>query len=274
MTPTQTTNIHTDSYNRLSVQISLTGLSFLVTETTSHKVQYYHHKKFRNTPTPEELLFEIQEALNHTESLAEDFKEVRVIYATNLYTLVPKSLFDSAKASDYLKFNAKILAGDFIANEAVINHDAVVVYVPYVNVNNYLFDRYGSFEYNHAASLLLEKLGQIEKHSTEAKVYVNVIDKSFDLFIFSEGNLQLCNSYSFSSDEDFIYYFLFSLEQMKMNPDTVETILMGNISEEDTLYQLLYTYVRNVSFFKDMSLKRRLAEREATHDNVLLKISL
>ena len=31
----------------------------------------------------------------------------------------------------------------------------MVVYVPLVNVNNFIFDRFGSFEYKHSATIVL-----------------------------------------------------------------------------------------------------------------------
>jgi len=58
---------------------------------------------------------------------------------------------------------------------------------------------------------------------------------------------------------------------MKLNPEAVETVLCGSITSENDLYDILYTYVRNVSFI-DRSLPQ-LADEKA-HQHYLLKTAL
>ncbi len=267
-------NILTNSNKRLSVQVSLTGLSFLVSVFDTKDVLFFSEKKFKDHRTPEELLFELKDEFSENNELQDSFKEVSVIYATNIYSLVPGSLFDETKASDYLKFNSKILGNDFIAHDILQNQGIVVVYVPFVNINNYLFDRFGGFQYYHATTILLKLILNAEKHSRDDKVYVHVQDSTFDLIAIKDGNLQLCNSYSYKTPEDFIYYILFSLEQLKLNPDTVETVLCGSITKEDTLYEIIYRYIRNVAFTTLESFREEGFSNSDTPPNFLLKNSL
>ena len=274
MTQTKTTSssILQKSNKRLSVQVTLTGLSFLVSDQTAGTTIFFREQTFDTSfPTPEELLIEMDRSLSTYVELQESFDEVTVIYATNVYTLVPASLFDETKASEYLKFNSKILANDFIAHDLVANHDTVVVYVPYVNINNYLFDKYGSFQYYHSVSVLLKALLDLEKYTATPKVFVHVLDGTFDLVILNKGALELCNTYSYRTPEDFIYYILFSLEQLKINPDTVDVELCGNIKESDDLYEIVYQYVRNVIFCKSLNLRIHSISDSLPHQNFLLK---
>ena len=48
-----------------------------------------------------------------------------------------------------------------------------------------------------------------------------------------------------------MYYTLFTLEQLELNPDTVEVLLTGNIQKGDALHELAYTYIRNVEIKED-----------------------
>ena len=54
-------------------------------------------------------------------------------------TSVPKSLFDPQKAAEYLKFNSKILATDFIAFDQVQTQDIITVYAPLYKCQQFLF---------------------------------------------------------------------------------------------------------------------------------------
>ena len=241
-------NIPTNTNNRLSVQVTLTGLSFLVTNASNENTIFFIEKKFSSEYTPEELLLEIKTVFDQQEALGGAFEEVSIIYSNSVYTLVPSSLFEENKLSDYLKFNTKLLSNDFIAYDLVRNHDIVVVYVPYVNINNYMFDRFGSFQYYHSACILLKNIMDNEKHSQLPKAYINVNDAQFDLIVLNDGKLQLCNTYSYKTPEDFIYYVLFSFEQLKLNPETLDVVLFGEIEIDDSIYEILYRYIRNVSF--------------------------
>ena len=251
MTPQKTNNKSVTTNKRLSVQISLTGLSFLISDVDSKKLQFYSEEKFENSRTPEELLLNLESSFVKHNELQTNFDEVVVIYATNIYSLVPLSLFDASKASEYLKFNSKILANDYIAHDIIENYEVAIVYVPFININNFLFDRFGSYQYFHGCSILLKHVLDTQKHSEGHKAYIHVLEDTFDHIILNNGKLLLCNSYSYKTPEDFIYYILFCFEQLKLNPDTAETLIIGLQSENDPLFKIAYKYIRNVSIYKN-----------------------
>ena len=234
---------------RLSVQVSLTGLSFLIAEEHSRKICYHWERHFPSALTPDLLEEEIREQLESKE-FQRPFCSTTLIYSTELYTLVPRDLFDPKRSSDYLKFNAKILPGDFIAHDDVDHSPVVVVYVPLMNINNLLFDFFGSFQYFHISTLLIGHFDHEFKNDTADKVVINLYEDAFDLLAYSKGGLQMCNRFSYDAPEDVAYYVLFSLEQLGMSPDRVPLLLSGKIDEKDPLFELLYTYVRDVSLYE------------------------
>ncbi|MFC7357320.1 DUF3822 family protein [Jejudonia soesokkakensis] len=269
MTPKKKNNTIHHTNQSLSVHVSLTGLSFLITSEATSETLHFSEINFITPATPEELLLEIEKALTSKEDLQTNFENINVVYATDLYTIVPESLFDENKASEYLKFNAKILANDFIASDVVKDHPMVVVYVPFININNFFFDRFGSFTYYHAVTILLEKILHSEEQGINPKMYINVNKEHVDCIIVDGNSLQLCNTYNFKTPEDFIYYILFAFEQLKLNPETTQTIVMGAINFEDDTYAMLYTYIRHISLFEDAT--GISIDSEANHQHIILK---
>ncbi|MBV1924808.1 MAG: DUF3822 family protein [Flavobacteriaceae bacterium] len=263
-------NILNSNYNRLSVQVSLTGLSFLVSKKDSNTVTYFSEKKYDSNITPEELLIDISSVITNELEDQKPFSEIIVIYANHLYTTVPTPLFDETKASDYLKFNSKILANDFISYDTIENKDITSVYVPYININNYFFDQFGSFKYYHASTVLIQSLLDLEKYTIEPKAFIHVSNEMFDFIVIKNGKLLICNSYIYKTPEDFIYYILFCFEQLKLNPDTVKTALLGSINKEDDTYNILYKYVRNIEFHNSIH-QIKLTDNDETHHHFLLK---
>lgn len=249
----------------------MTGLSFLVINSETTEVHFFSEKKFKRARTPEELLAEIETVISEAEALQPKFSEVTVIFTNKIYTVVPASLFDESKASEYLKFNSKILSSDFIAHDIIDSYDMVVVYVPFVNINNYFFDLFGSFQYYHGASLFIKNVLDTEKHSILPKIYLHIQSEQFDCIVVKNGDLQLCNTYSFKTPEDLVYYVLFCLEQLNLNPDTVALLLCGDIEENDLNYKLLFTYIRNISFTDAPRSANLNIDSEPTHKNYLIK---
>ena len=271
MTPQITNNTTSTINNRLSVQVSLAGLSFLVTNQNNSKVKFFFEEHFENNLSPEELLFNIKDIISKHNDLQFNIDEVNIVYANNLYTVVPNSFFDQKKSSDYLKFNSKILATDFIAFDTIEPYQLTIVYVPFVNINNFIFEKYGSFQYFHSSTVLLESILSHEKNAFDPKIYIHVLKGSFDIIVVKTNSLELCNTHSFKTPEDFIYYILFTLEQLKLNPETTEVILCGNISEEDDNYQILYHYIRNIIFFSPEKPNLIITELGLNHQDFLLK---
>lgn len=116
-----------------------------------------------------------------------------------------------------------------------------------MNINNYLYDKFGAFEYKHFSSVLIENLLANEKNSDELKMYVHVANKHFEIIVIESGKLLLYNSFEHQTKEDLIYYILFITEQLNLNPETFKLILLGTIHKNDDYYNIVYKYVRNVS---------------------------
>ena len=249
----QTNNI-SDSKYELSIQVNLSGLSFFVLNLETSKVAFLKSINFDKKQTPQSLLDQLIHSFNSIEDLQKQFSKVTVIHDNELATLVPKPLFDESNLVDYLKFNTKILKTDFIAFDNLQIADLAVVYVPLININNFVFERFGSFEYKHSATIVLNRVLTLEKHSKSLRVYINVEPSHFEIINVENNHLTFYNRFEYSTKEDFIYYLLFTAEQLQLNPEEFPVILMGAINDTDDIYQITYKYVRNVSLLSKDSM--------------------
>ncbi|MDG1042967.1 MAG: DUF3822 family protein [Flavobacteriaceae bacterium] len=242
----KTNNISTSKYE-LSIQVNLSGLSFFVLNLETAKVTFLKALQFDKKQTPKNLLDKLTHSFNTFEELQNQFSKVTVIHDNELATLVPKALFDETNLVDYLKFNTKILKTDFITFDNVQIADLAVVYVPLVNINNFIFERFGSFEYRHSATVLINRVLTIEKNSKSLKMYINIETSHFEIITAANNALKFYNRFDYNTKEDFIYYLLFTAEQLELNPEEFPLILMGVIDESDERYKIVYKYIRNVS---------------------------
>ena len=252
----QTSNLDLTNLNNnhLSIQFSLDGFSFCVLDKDSNTfivLQDYSFKEVNNSP--QKLLENITSIFKEEGLLQKKYHTVNICHVNDLSTLVPKPLFDEERLSDYAKFNTKVLATDYLVYDEIKNLDIANVFIPYVNVNNFLIDQFGEFEYKHYASVLIESLLGIYKYSLVPHMFVHIMDEHIEIIVIADKKLQLYNTFKFTSKEDFIYYVLFTAEQLKLNPEKFELMLLGTIEKEDELYDIAYKYVRNVSLIENRS---------------------
>lgn len=261
-----------NSIKALSIQIRLSGLSFCILNRTTHTIELIDRIVLEKKATPYELLNHLKTYIDENDAMRQSFDTVNCIYQNELSCLVPNTIFDDTKLADYLKFNAKILQSDFISYDILSLNESANVYIPLVNINNHLFDTYGSFEYRHASSILIETLLQRAKSHSEDAIFLNVNELSFEVICIQNKKLILYNSFEYNSKEDFIYYVLFTLEQLKLNPETIKVFMSGQIKEADELYQIVYKYIRHVNFV-DTTFSYKLdstLERGADHDHFII----
>lgn len=240
-------NIDQNLY-KLSIQVSLNGLSFCVLNLENKTIAFSKTIKFDKKLTPNETLDKLTHQFNSEDFLNNTFSQVTIVHDNELSTLVPKALFNEEYIADYLKFNSKILRTDFITFDELSINDSVNIYVPYVNINNYIYDRFGNFEYKHYSTVLIESLLNNDKYSSDDKMYVNVNNSHFEILVTQNNNLRLYNTFEFHTKEDFIYYILFTAEQLNLNPEEFKLLLLGDIKKDDDLFNIVYKYIRNISF--------------------------
>lgn len=242
----QTTNNTIDNTSKiLSIQVSLNGLSFCT--MANQQITAINQESFGIQLTPDQILDKIKYIFDHNVALKHEFDEINVIYQNDLYTIVPKPLFTNDSLNEYLKYNIKVLENDFIAYDELDQHNIVTVYIPYTNITNFFFDNFGTFTYKHTSTILIDSLLTQEKNSTTPSVFVNMNDISFDIVIIKSGNLLLCNTYKYQTKEDFLYYLLFTTEQLQLNPEEFRLIFTGNLSTDSDLFKFAYKYIRHVS---------------------------
>jgi len=203
-----------DSIYELSIQVNLSGLSFFVLNSMDSKIELLESVRFDKKQTPQALLDQLIHNFNSLEGLQKQFGRVTIIHDNELATLVPKPLFDESNLVDYLKFNTKILKTDFITYDQLVIADIMVVYIPLVNINNFIFDRFGSFEYKHSATIILNRILTLEKNSNLLRMYLNIEETHFEIIVVENNKLKFYNRFEYNTKEDFIYYLLFTAEQL------------------------------------------------------------
>ena len=212
-----------------------------------NKVRFLHNKKSN---------FIIKRIKKYIKSFSKENipSEVKLIYYNRTSTLVPSDLFDPKNSLNYMKYNTSIRIDDIAANDRVLNHEINNVYIPNIDINNYIFEKFKTFDFYHYSSLIIEKISNDFTEKFGKRVFVNVNDGFIDILYFKDKKLEFYNSYDYNSIEDVLFYLLFCFSELKLNPDEIHTVFSGSIDLDSKLYELIYTYVRNVELIEPIDI--------------------
>ncbi|CAL2061428.1 DUF3822 family protein [Tenacibaculum sp. 190524A05c] len=258
-------------HKSLSIQFSLDGFSFCVKDIPSSQILLLTTYTFDSSmDTPHELSEKIQSIFEAEKELQIEFDQIIAIHQNQLATQIPDAYFDENHLKTYLDFNIKTFSSDYITFDNLPSLEAKNVYIPYVNVNNFLFQNFGEFEFKHHSTVLLEQLITNHDASIEDTMYVNVSHKYLDIVVFKNDQLRLYNSFQYNSKEDFLYYILFVSEQLELNPSEFQLVFSGNITKDFTNFTLTKEYIKNVDFLKPSHNFLDESEHFKPHSNYIL----
>lgn len=260
-------NIDILNHKSLSIQLCSDGFSFCIYCKENQVYEQLINIDFDSSLTqPTALYEEVNKIFKENDVLHQSFQEVILIHHNNINTFVPTPYFDETLLIKYLENNIKVFANDFITHDSIITLGIKNVYVPFVNVNNFIFDTFGSFTFLHSSTVFVKNILN-HFNVSEIEMFINVYKNDFQLLVLEYNQLLLFNSFEFNTPEDFVYYILFVSEQLKMDNNQFKLTLFGDIKQEDECYKLLYRYVRNVVFYNDLNTNASTAIKVENHQH-------
>ncbi|MFN2262457.1 MAG: DUF3822 family protein, partial [Psychroflexus sp.] len=191
----------------LSILIHQDGFSFLVIH--QQKVIEFESHFLQQKLSPSQVLKYLKKYINTDFQENYNIENLNLIYVNPLFSIVPEEIFDKNYLPHYLKYNAKLLEGDDFEYDDIQTINAKNIYIPFVNIHNYLFEIFGSFSYKHHLSICLNKFSE-EASKTKEFVVLNDRNNAFDFMAYRDGKLIVVNTFEYETAEDFAYYTLFT----------------------------------------------------------------
>jgi Protein of unknown function (DUF3822) len=232
----------------LAIQINSDSFTAVVLDNLTNDFLAFEQYQFRKLTGEADLAEQMEKLVAEHEWLNHPFKRTDVMVVTEKFTLVPAALFDSAHSAAYLGFNQPIGEHDFVQHDLLRNTDARLVYAIDKRVEKAIRKISFTARIRHHFTPLIERTVSISKNKAGRRAFVHVQQGRFDLLIVEGANLLLANSFRYQTSEDFIYFLLYSCEQLRMNPEEMEVEIAGEVEADSAVGGLARKYIRNVRF--------------------------
>ncbi len=174
------------------------------------------------------------------------WKNIRVSIQNRCFTLIPSGLFDKNNMADYLSQSI-----EYDANKSEVraykqlSMDAINVFACSKSLLALFSETYPGkkVEYIHETSAFIE--GNFRSQMVEHEnVFVSVEESQFTMVVIVNSKLQFCNIFSYKTIEDFVYYLMFAMKELDLDPENLMLTLWGEITHDSSLFKLIYKYVR------------------------------
>ena len=232
--------------NSLKIKISPNNLTLVVVKHLSGKVLNYFNYDFEKSIPEEDLSIKLKSAIEESNIDSNNIISVKLYVNNKLSCIIPDNLFDKKLGLEYLKYNSKLLKNDTSSYDTIEEIEAVNVYLPYINVNNFILDKYGAFDYYHYSTIFIKKILKINNRSKKTNLYLNFDRNSFQISIIKTQKLIYFNTFKFTSPNDALYFILYVIKQNKINTNKSEILCFGNIIENDEKHKLFSQFFNNI----------------------------
>ncbi len=241
-------------FKELSIQINLDGLSFCVFNPVERCVESVYNFPIDFVyKRQEEVERDLYAIIANENDLRQDFDNIKVLHNTSLFALIPQPLCGNRDdLLAYLKYSVDVtdVAARDVEVDKIHSIEIVNAYLPNIGVNNALEHYYGRFDYQHFATAMLKMF--LKHYATHAfeMMYVYAEIGSFYFVVFRGKRLHYFNRFTYETIEDFLYYILFSIEQLDIDTERVGLYIAGEVGITALLYSKARRYIKYIYLLK------------------------
>ncbi len=227
------------------------SISYLVIDRQRQKAVVL--KDFRltgsNNPfTADEYKTGFFSQLMEEDELLKDLQPRQVILSvySSLFSLVPDPLFSKEQLKEIVSLTCNVKEEHRYYADAIRSANAHLVYAVSEDLLKETGSHFNEASLFFAGSGFIEYLIRLYKLDNSPKVSVLVRSEDIDICITQGGDLKLYNSFHYQTSEDLMYYLLFTMEQLQINPDQDTVIFYGEIEKTSSHWMLAHKYIRNI----------------------------
>ncbi|WP_439183209.1 DUF3822 family protein [Carboxylicivirga taeanensis] len=227
----------------LSIRSSSGGLSFCVLDPVTNTYIAFANVPFTDTSKDN---IKTQEVLLREELLQLPYKKVFFLYESPKSTLIPTALYDPIKHKELYHLNHSADEEQIeIKAQKIKMADAWNLFAMPQFMYHLVKTQFESVDFfQHYSPFVESCLIASQQRKQEAVMHIGVHDKFFDLLVIKDRKMSLCNSYAYSNINDFLYFVLFTFEQLKLEAENTNVLMHGIHDKQSPLYKELKNYLR------------------------------
>lgn len=225
----------------LLLEISDRQLSYIMYDTSEKKLFCVRHYHFEH-PESTTAVRQLENVINADTYLQEEVKEIAIVYNFNESNLIPGKLFQIGMNKPLTDVVFGSVKKGLIISEKIKAFELYNVYRIPRDIHTLLQQRFAAGKYWHLYTLLLIANGVEGSDVCRVIFYADRIVVS----LYSNGQLQLLQTWMYETPEDVAYYLLIICREYHIDQEKISVLVSGLIDEQSALYTELLKYFQYV----------------------------
>lgn len=175
-----------------------------------------------------------------------NFYKIKIICPTEKSTWIPVKLYDNSKDKEYLQTTNTVLSSDTVISNVCTKTDAVNIFAFPLHKYSGLKIIMPKASYISPSQVITEYAFDISSMNSDT-VVLNKREDICDIAIFKGNTFTLSNSFKYKNPEDFIYFILYTLQQLNIDTSLVNMAITGDAYSNEELH-LLQRYIKHVAY--------------------------
>jgi len=209
--------------------------------------------------------------------LNKKYKRVYFAYCNKEKLLIPKELYEEKNSYELLKLAVKGEDEKYFHCSEISKMQAYIIeFIPFLFNNIILILK--SRNKIIITNIINSFIDRVLTNNKASAIYVDVHPDYFDIIINIQGSINFCNSYSYETPTDVVYYAIYAIKTKQISSSEIPIILSGGELCNTKHYilnkikEIFNIYYYNVSISKDNSLE--LLDKNITSSKFLNLINL
>jgi hypothetical protein len=239
----------TDTYH-LSVQTSLSGLSFAVLDLSKLRYIALRHYPFDGLENPGEIYDYLSGVYHEDNILSRDFKSISHAFVGNKSTIIPQKDFNINNADIFMHF----LYTDI--EKQVTNYNVLPAIQSYnaFTYPNVLFSKvtelFKDVKLFHHTTPIITSLVADSTNLSGQICYIFLSNGTVHIGIAKNAKLLFFNCFDYKNKSDLAYFILSILEQFNMPAKSANVNISSDTKDHDEIFDFLNNYLGEIHFIK------------------------
>ncbi len=244
----------------LALEVSNNGFRCAIVDSQDNRCLWLEDYRFSSVFFPEQIMEQLGFIFDEHQLLHAGFwHQVRVSLKNKHFTLIPESLFRKDYAGQYLRFSTQMPEdSEEIFYYQHPNREIINVFSGEKKIADWFRKQYPSrnISFVHHTSAFIEGVLQHSDYVPARSMAVLLEASHLTILVTNSHLVEYCNTFFYLSAQDVIYYVMLVMDELKLNPDSCRVTLYGELSHDSAIHDMLYKYIRFISFgSKSSSLK-------------------